>query len=249
MLASGAGGGVGGRRLALAAEATRRPLVTRRARLALWPLAALALLASVGPSRALDWLVLVVDRSNSISKAQLSLQRQAYVRVLRDAMIAEMLRNAGVAIIEFDSKAELVTPFTTAEDAATRYAAWTSTGLRGGTAIGTGLSMAMDLVAGKEGATVIDVSGDGRDNINPVLLDEALARATASGVEVNGLVLRENDRSDIAAYYRQRVVNGFVIMIERPEDFERSLKRKIGLEAQLSHLPPDWRQGPPTALD
>lgn len=207
------------------------------------------LLASARPSLALDWLVLVVDRSNSISRQQLSLQRQAYVRVLRDAYIAEMLRNAGVAIIEFDSKAELVVPWTTAEDAAKRYEAWTSTGLRGGTAIGAGLSMAMDLVAGKEGAIVIDVSGDGRDNRNPVLLDEALASATASGVEVNGLVLRENDRNDIAAYYRQRVVNGFVIMIERWEDFERSLKRKIGLETRLSQASPVSVRSPTTAAN
>lgn len=207
------------------------------------------LLASARPSLALDWLVLVVDRSNSISRQQLSLQRQAYVRVLRDAYIAEMLRNAGVAIIEFDSKAELVVPWTTAEDAAKRYEAWTSTGLRGGTAIGAGLSMAMDLVAGKEGAIVIDVSGDGRDNRNPVLLDEALSSATASGVEVNGLVLRENDRNDIAAYYRQRVVNGFVIMIERWEDFERSLKRKIGLETRLSQASPVSVRSPTTAAN
>lgn len=223
--------------------------MTRRSRLVHWSLAALALFASAQPSLALDWLVLVVDRSNSISKEQLSLQRHAYVRVLRDAAVAELLRNAGVAIIEFDSRAELVVPWTNVEDAALRYEAWTSAGLRGGTAIGAGLSMAVDLVADMEGTRVIDVSGDGRDNRNPVLLDEALARATASGVEVNGLVLRENDRNDIAAYYRQRVVNGFVIMIERWEDFERSLKRKIGLEARISQASPASGESPPTAAN
>ncbi|MEX2518860.1 MAG: DUF1194 domain-containing protein [Paracoccaceae bacterium] len=212
--------------------------MTRLARFALRRLVALAVLISAQPASAVDWLVLVVDRSNSISRDQLSLQRQAYARVLRDASIVEILRDAGVAIVEFDSEAEVIVPWTTAEDAASRYENWNSSRLRGGTAIGAGLSAAMDLLAGKDGARVIDISGDGRDNRNPVLLDAALARATGSGVEVNGLVLREDDRNDIAAYYRQRVVNGFVIMIERWEDFENSLKRKIGLEARLSQARP-----------
>lgn len=199
-------------------------------------LVALALLISAQPVLALDWLVLVVDRSNSISREQLNLQRQAYARVLRDEGIKEILRDAGVAIVEFDSDAEVVVPWTTAEDAARRYEGWTSTGLRGGTAIGAGLNTAMHLLAGKDGARVIDVSGDGRDNIDPVLLDDALARATASGVQVNGLVLREDERNDVQGYYRQRVVNGFVIMIERWEDFEHSLKKKIDLEVKLSQL-------------
>ncbi|MCG8593261.1 MAG: DUF1194 domain-containing protein [Kiloniellales bacterium] len=43
----------------------------------------LACLAPV-PAAATDWLVLLVDRSNSIDPEELRLQRQAYIRLLTD---------------------------------------------------------------------------------------------------------------------------------------------------------------------
>lgn len=218
-------------------------------RLASGRLVVLVLLLSAQPARALDWIVLVVDRSNSVTREQLSLQRQAYAAVLRDEGIAEMLRDAGVAIVEFDSTAEVVVPWTTAADAAARYEGWDPAGLRGGTAIGEGLRAAMDLLAGKDGRRVIDVSGDGRDNRDPRLLDEMLVRATRSGIEVNGLVLLEGTRNQVEAYYRERVANGFVISVDRREDFERSLKQKIGLEAQVSRWLPRPARERPVATD
>ena len=47
-------------------------------------LLAAVLILSPGAARADAWLVLLVDRSNSIDAGELRLQREAYVRVLTD---------------------------------------------------------------------------------------------------------------------------------------------------------------------
>ena len=81
---------------------------------------ALALATMAAPARAVDWLVLVVDRSNSIDADELHLQRQAYVDVLNDGKIVRALKHTLIAIVEFDSTATIVVPWTTARDAAAR---------------------------------------------------------------------------------------------------------------------------------
>ena len=77
--------------------------------------AALGLLACcllpTGEVRAngLDYLVLLIDRSRSIDEDELRLQRRAYARLLNDPDVISALGEAKVAIVAFDSKAEIDT--------------------------------------------------------------------------------------------------------------------------------------------
>ncbi len=199
---------------------------------------ALALFCPSTPALAVDWLVLVVDRSNSIDADELRLQRQAYVDVLNDSHIVRALKDTSVAIIEFDSTATVIVPWSSARGAAAQYAAaMFAPGTRGGTGIGHGLGAALSLLHAKQGRRVIDVSGDGRENRDSVLLERRRATATASGIEINGLVIRGRTQYDLKRYYKQKVVNGFVVEIDDVADFHAALKRKILQETLVSQRP------------
>ena len=182
------------------------------------------------PCLAVDWLVLVVDRSNSIDDRELALQRNAYVRLLSDAQVIEALGPARVAIVEFDSRSEIVVDWTDPAAAALAYGRKAPDGLRGQTAIGSALATALGLLAGKGGRLVVDVSGDGRENVDHALLAQARAAATAQAIEINGLAIMNGEVPEIDRYYSGEVVNGFVLGVERGEDFLAALKRKLFYE-------------------
>ena len=135
--------------MALRSKAARRHLAA---------LFCLGLAFAAGPAAATDWLVLLVDRSNSIDPEELRLQRQAYIHLLTDEAVVRALSDTQVAIVEFDSRTELVTGWTSAEGAAQRYSRRSPDGLRGQTGIGHAVELALGLLAGKKGRKVIDVN-------------------------------------------------------------------------------------------
>jgi hypothetical protein len=182
------------------------------------------------PCAAIDWLVLVVDRSNSIDDHELALQRAAYVRLLSDANVISALGNAQVAIVEFDTRAEIVVDWTDPESAARLYERKSPDGLRGQTGIGGALSTALALLVGKSGRLVIDISGDGKENVDNTLLADMRIAADEQAVEINGLAIMTPDVPAIDRYYSQRVVNGFVLPVEKTDDFQSALKRKLFYE-------------------
>jgi hypothetical protein len=178
----------------------------------------------------IDWLVLVVDRSKSIDERELALQREAYIHLLSDAEVIRALGSAEVAIVEFDTRAEVVVGWTDPATAALDYQRKPPDGLRAQTGIGGGLTAALALLAGKSGRLVIDVSGDGRENVNPALLARARAEATSRAIEINGLAVTNENTPGIDRYYSHKVVNGFVVPVERQGDFLNALKRKLFYE-------------------
>ena len=182
------------------------------------------------PALALDWLVLVVDRSKSIDKHELALQRNAYIRLLSDDKVIQALGGAKVAIVEFDTRPEVVVDWCDPAAAALAYRRKSPDGPRGQTGIGGGLTTALALLAGKTGRLVIDVSGDGRDNVDHTLLAEARAAATSQAIEVNGLAIVTRETPEIDRYYSAKVVNGFVLTVEQQGDFENALLRKLFYE-------------------
>ena len=151
-----------------------------------------------------NWLVLVVDRSGSIDDNELRLQRSAYVEILGDPAMAAAFAATRVAIVEFDNRPEAAVDWSTMPEAAERYARFAPVAPRGGTAIGAGLKLAMNLLEGRPGQRIIDVSGDGRDNRDQILLADMRARARREGVEINGLIFegRSNDR--VTRYYQEQ---------------------------------------------
>jgi hypothetical protein len=178
----------------------------------------------------IDWLVLVVDRSKSIDEHELALQREAYIHLLSDPEVIRGLGSAKVAIVEFDTRAEVVVDWTDPAAAASAYRRKPPDGLRAQTGIGGGLTAALALLADKSGRLVIDVSGDGRENVNHALLAQARAEATSRGIEINGLAIINQNTPEIDRYYSSSVVNGFVVPVERQGDFLNALKRKLFYE-------------------
>jgi len=202
---------------------------TRSVRWAAGVLAAL-FVSSPLPCAAIDWLVFVVDRSNSIDDRELALQRSAYVRLLSDASVISALGDAQVAVVEFDTRAEIVVDWTDPQSAARLYRRKSPDGLRGQTGIGGALGTALALLVGKSGRLVIDISGDGKDNVDHALLSDMRAAAGEQAIEINGLAIMTPDTPEIDRYYSQRVVNGFVVPVEETGDFQSALKRKLFYE-------------------
>ena len=223
----------------------RRLLAGLLRRLGAPPLAALVLsIAAPQPGWSLDWLVLVVDRSTSIDDGELGLQREAYARLLSDPDVIEALEAVQVAIVEFDTSPEIMVEWTDPQSAADAYRRRRPDRLRGLTAIGSALTTALALLVGKSGRLVIDISGDGPDNVDPPHLAAARAAASAQAIEVNGLAIVTAEAPEIDDYYQASVVNGFVLRIDHREDFLDALKRKLFYEIAGSRPAPTlaWQQ-------
>jgi hypothetical protein len=182
------------------------------------------------PAQALDWLVLLVDRSNSIDDRELLLQRSAYVRLLSDPEVIQALGGARVAIVEFDTRPEIIVEWTDAASAAESYGKASPLALRGQTGIGNAITTALSLLVGKSGQMVIDISGDGRENVDSDVLARARAAASEQAIQINGLAILNEEVPNLDAYYSRAVVTGFVLPVEGRDDFYRALKRKLFFE-------------------
>ena len=203
-------------------------------------LIALALLALGMPvtvrAAPVDWLLLLVDASGSIDAAEYALQHEAYVRVLRDPAIVALLAGARVAIVEFAESPLVVVDWTAdPRAAAAAYAAHRraveTPGPTSTTGIARALAAAVAMLDGRGGRRVIDISGDGPDNVDwlgPVWSQRE--RARQSGIEINGLAIPTPEEPEIDRYYAENVITGFLETSREHVDFERSLWRKLSLE-------------------
>ena len=194
-------------------------------------------LAPVPAAAALvDWLVLVVDSSGSIDAYEYRLQHEAYVAVLRDPDIALLLEGAQVAIVEFAEVPEVIVDWSTDPDqAAATYAAherrvaWP--GPASTTGIARALGLALDMLEGKPGRKVIDISGDGPDNVDWVAaVWSQRERAREMLIEINGLAIPTAEDPDVDRYYADNVINGFLEVSREHVAFERTLRMKMHIE-------------------
>jgi len=222
----------------------RRGGVTRRGRraCAAWAVVIAWLFLSplaATPAAANEWLVLLVDRSNSVDDGELALQRQAYLNVLNDPEVIEFLGETLVAIVEFDSDTYVMSDFRPPMDAAARYARHMYNVPRSQTGIGNALTRALQLLAGKPGRAVIDISGDGRENISQRQLTTARRRVLRGGIIINGLVLENPQDPDLEEYFREQIATGFVITTPNFAGFEQALREKLMREMTLSRLLPE----------
>ena len=190
-----------------------------------------------------DWLVLLVDASESIDSHDYRLQRQAYVNVLRDSDIGRLLEGARIAIVEFATAPQVVVGW--ADDprqAAQAYAGYTR-GIRGPgpaspTGIARALGRALDMLEGKAGRRVIDISGDGPDNVDWFAgVWSQRERAPQLRIEINGLAIPTPEEPTIDIYYIANVITGFLEISREHVDFERSLLMKMHIE--IAGLPED----------
>lgn len=197
---------------------------------------ALALTPAPAAAALVDWLVLLVDASGSIDADEYRLQHEAYVAVLRDPDIALLLEGARVAIIEFAEMPEVIVQWSTdPEQAAAAYAAheravaWP--GPASTTGIARALGLALDMLEDKPGRKVIDISGDGPDNVDWVAaVWSQRERAQGMLVEINGLAIPTPEDPQIDRYYAENVITGFLEVSREHVAFERTLRMKMHIE-------------------
>jgi Protein of unknown function (DUF1194) len=93
--------------------------------------------------------------------------------------------------------------------------------------------------------TVIDVSGDGRDNCNPGrAVDSVRDGLVADRVTINGLPIKAGREAEtIAPWYEQHVIGGaasFLLPANGYEDFGRAIRQKfiIEISGRRPRVPP-----------
>jgi hypothetical protein len=196
----------------------------------------LALAPAPAAAALVDWLVLLVDTSGSIDAYEYQLQHEAYVTVLRDPEIGLLLDGAQVAIVEFAELPELIVDWSadpekaaSAYEAHSRGVAWP--GPASTTGIARALGLALDMLEDKPGRKVIDISGDGRDNVDWVAaVWSQRDRAREMLIEINGLAIPTPEDPDVDRYYADNVVNGFLEVSREHVAFERTLRMKMHIE-------------------
>jgi Ca-activated chloride channel homolog len=204
----------------------------------------LALLACLTPAPALACetaLLLSIDVSGSIDRADYRLQTEGLAAALTDPEVAEALVRGQIAlaVVQWSGTAEqaFVLPWQRmlAAPDVTRFAARAAAVPRAfsgsDTAVGEGLRFAAAQFAAVPDCKrrVIDVSGDGQENAG---FTDARARAEAmdAGIILNAIAIEEpGPASPITAYYRRWIITpeGFVVTARGLGDYAETLRLKL----------------------
>ena len=207
-------------------------------------LAGLAIFGLVGTANAIPVdleLSLVIDSSGSIDGGEFSQQINGYAQAFRQTEVVNSIVAApnGIAVntILFASNATEVITFQhleTAQDVsdfADSLAAITR--ITGGTDIADGINLAVETIntnAFESGNIIIDVSGDGEQNVGG---DPALSRdaALSAGVSrINGIAIGDQGVFD---FYQANVIGGpdsFILQADSFDDFDAAIANKIQVE-------------------
>ncbi len=198
-------------------------------------------------------LVLAVDISRSMDFDELALQRAGYVEAFRHPEVIAAIGSGltgriAVTYLEWAGAATQIhrVPWTLVDGRDSAHAladaiAAAPLSRERGTSISGGLAMAAGLLAASPFAgmrEVIDVSGDGPNNVGPPVL-QARQAVLERGVTINGLpiMLRPGggffNLHDLDVYYEHCVIGGpaaFLVTVESPERFAVAIRRKLVLE-------------------
>ena len=194
-------------------------------------------------------LVLAVDVSESVDSARYTLQMQGIARALEDRSVQSGLLSgpngaALVALVQWSNRPALTIPWTllTSEADLRRFTAEVRQSRRASKGF-TCMSVALRSIADRlvtqlpvpADRTVVDVSGDGRDNCNPREgVGEVRDELVAAGITVNGLPILEGaEAGTLEAWYRENVIGGpssFLVPAQGFADFERAIRRKFVVE-------------------
>ncbi|THK36434.1 DUF1194 domain-containing protein [Ensifer sp. MPMI2T] len=210
-------------------------------------------------------LVLAVDMSGSMDMEEARVQRLGYLGALRDRDFINAIKGGylgRIAISYFEwaglvNEASVLTwqVIDDAEDVeafAARLEA-RPVGTRRGTSISNAILFGTDLIESNaySGARrVIDLSGDGHNNIGPPVAP-ARAAALERGIVINGLAILirpSNSGIPLDQYYSECVIGGpgsFMIPVHEAEDFAIAVRQKLLLE--VSGRAPQWAPRPAAA--
>ncbi|MCH7932052.1 MAG: DUF1194 domain-containing protein [Proteobacteria bacterium] len=205
-------------------------------------------------------LVLAVDSSSSVNFHEFNLQMGGLADAFRDGAVLNAIKAAApngiaVTLVQWSSpdRQALAFGWTEVRDAASAEAVARMIDLTprlvegGGTAISDAIDFSIRLLDGVAAARrVIDVSGDGRNNMGSSTTATsplpASPRAAAAGITVNGLPILNEDPA-LDGYYLSRVIVGadaFVLVADDYEDFGRAIRLKLITEitgAPMALLP------------
>ena len=194
-------------------------------------------------------LVLAVDVSGSVTPERFALQMEGIARAFEDASVQRAVlsgphRSIFVTLVEWSNRPTVSVPWTLISDSesARAFAARVRHARRLDDQF-TCMSAALEMIAGKvlpflpapSARTIIDVSGDGHDNCNPVKPVDAIRdELIAAGVTINGLPILEGEEADtLEQWYRDHVIGGqnaFLLPAAGFRDFGRAIRAKFVLE-------------------
>jgi hypothetical protein len=194
-------------------------------------------------------LVLAVDVSESVNTERYALQMAGISKTFEDPEIQQMILSGPnhsmfVALVEWSSRAFLSIPWTliTSPGDAEAFADKIRRTPRFDNQF-TCLARALQVVRDKvlpflpvpATRTIVDVSGDGRDNCNtspPV--DAVRDQLVLGGVTINGLPILEGDEAaTLEDWYMHHVIGGpaaFLVPALGFPDFERAMRKKFLVE-------------------
>ena len=201
------------------------------------------LMLMAGPASACRLaLLLAIDVSRSIDAGDYRIQRNGLLDALADPAIRAALFGppdpVALAIFEWSgtSHHEVIVDWSVIRSPGdlaqveAAIAARTLPAIRRATALGAALDYGRQMMARAPpcAETVIDVSGDGQNNMGP---PPALVYAGADwgGIRVNGLAIGEHEAT-LLDYYRTQVIRGrgaFVQDAPRQRDFPQAFRRKL----------------------
>ena len=209
-------------------------------------------------------LVLMVDVSRSMSEGELELQRRGYAEALASedvfrAVQSGLLQTIALTYVEWAGTQEIVVDWRLIrsrrdlQDFSRLLTLRFDPTLRR-TSISNALLFGADRIAANNFhglRRVIDISGDGPNNLGPHVVDSRDA-VLARGITINGLPLMTDEGSfagfhldNLDVYYRSCVTGGtgsFVIPVYDWPDFADAVRRKLVLEiAGLLDGPRIWQ--------
>lgn len=208
-------------------------------------------------------IVLAIDVSGSMDVEELAVQRAGYLEALRHPdliRIVENGRHKRIAISLFEWAGDVrddssvswrVIDGPAAIEAFAREVEAAPIETSFGTSISRAIHYAMDMIETADfqaDAWLIDVSGDGPNNIGPPVA-EARDRALDRGVTINGLPIMirpSRGAPDLGAYYEDCVIGGlgaFVLPAASRAEIAPAIRRKLFRELIGAIDPPDHGPG------
>jgi hypothetical protein len=194
-------------------------------------------------------LVLAVDVSGSVDDDRFALQMEGIARAFEDREVQNTILSGQygallVTLVNWSQKPQIAVPWRViaSADDALAFAADVRRVPRRAEDF-TCMSLMMQVVGDKvlplmplpADRTVIDVSGDGRDNCNPrTAVDSIRDGLVADRVTINGLPIKAGREAEtIAPWYDQHVIGGaasFLLPANGYEDFGRAMRQKFIIE-------------------
>jgi hypothetical protein len=194
-------------------------------------------------------LVLAVDVSESVTPERFALQMEGIARAFHDREVQNSILSGAhhsmfVTLVEWSNKPFVVLPWTliTSAEEADAFADRIRGAPRADNQF-TCLSRALEVIQDKvlpflpvpAERTIVDVSGDGRDNCNPTKpVDAVRDELVAGGATINGLPILEGDEAaTLEGWYREHVIGGrsaFLVPAHCFVDVQRAMRQKFIVE-------------------